>query len=162
MNLSGNKIVGCEAVIENLQRVCTAADGMYWPPSRERGAAARVRSSCGGPCLQRLPVLYPSALPPPPYALGGQGNPLISRRAAAFYPLPWHRATRLLAFAFARAPGCAVSIHYLVHTYATHSPGAKYSYSYRSATCPAVQGECSSVPRSILLALVCVTGCTAL
>ena len=33
VNLSGNKIVGCEAVIENLQRVCTAADGMYWPPS---------------------------------------------------------------------------------------------------------------------------------
>ena len=33
VNLSGNKIVGCEAVIENLQRVCTAADGMYWGPS---------------------------------------------------------------------------------------------------------------------------------
>jgi len=33
VNLSGNQIVGCEAVVESLQRACTAADGMFWPPS---------------------------------------------------------------------------------------------------------------------------------
>jgi len=33
VNLSGNKITGCEAVVENLKRTCTAADGMFWPPS---------------------------------------------------------------------------------------------------------------------------------
>jgi len=33
VNLSGNTIVGCEAVVENLKRACTAADGMFWPPS---------------------------------------------------------------------------------------------------------------------------------